>query len=302
MDALTVWTPHLPGGAAFDALLGWTLAFVALAGLCTVLGAAACLGRDPVARRMRGIAPRRPAGAGGGVTSARLRTRTAPGRRPVLLRFDVLLKPRVLSGAVGCGVFLGLWLLADRPPAAALVGTMACVYVGMVLPRRWLARRRAARREAVMRARPDALDLTVICVEAGLGLDAALVRVGEEIASVHPALAEEFATVSLALRAGKSRAEALSDFARRCAAPEASAVATLLVQAGRLGTGVAEGLRRLAEEMRDTQLLEVEETAHKMPVKLTIPLVVCILPALITVVLLPGIVTIVRDVLPNLGR
>lgn len=302
MEAWTLWSVISGGVGAVDALLVWSLAFVAGAGLCAVFGFAACFARDPVARRMRGLVPPSRARAGAAPGSVVLRRRTAPARRRGLPRLGLQKAPRLVFATVGGGIFLGLWQIAALPPGAAIAAAAACVYLGLILPQRWLARRRTARRDAIVRGLPDALDMVVICVEAGLGLDAALTRVGVEVAPAQPELAEELGSISLALRAGQSRAEALQAFARRCAAPEASALATLLVQAGQLGTGVADGLRLLAEEMREARLLEAEEIAHALPVKLTIPLVVCILPALITVVLLPGIVTIVRDILPSLGR
>lgn len=283
------------GTASADTVLAWTLVFVALAALSGVLGLAACFASDPVARRLRGLAARREAAP----ASAALRRRAArPSRMPMLAP---LRGPRLLPALIGCALTFVLWRTTAVSPGAAVAAAALGVYGGLILPRRWLARRRAARRDAVLHGLPDALDMMVVCVEAGMGLDAALARVGTEVAPAHPALGEAFAAISRALRAGRSRAEALHEFARRTGAREASAFAALLAQAGQLGTGVAEGLRVLAEEMREARLLDAEERAHGLPVKLTIPLVVCILPALIAVVLLPGIVTIVRDVLPHLG-
>ena len=104
------------------------------------------------------------------------------------------------------------------------------------------------------------------------------------------------------LRAGKARDAVLRDFARRTGLPELASFATLLIQSETLGTGIARTLRAQGEEMRAARMLRAEERAHTLPVKLTIPLVVCVLPAMIAVVLLPGMVALVRDILPNLGR
>lgn len=169
-------------------------------------------------------------------------------------------------------------------------------------PRRRWAWRRARHREALRLGFPDALDMMVLCAEAGLGLDAALNRVAAEIAPAHPAMGAELARIGRELRAGKERAAVLRGFARRAGLPEVESFATLLLQSEALGTGIARTLRVQAEEMRAMRLLRAEERAHTLPVKLTLPLVVCVLPAMIVVVLLPGALTIVRDVLPNLGH
>ena len=165
-----------------------------------------------------------------------------------------------------------------------------------------LAWRRTRHREALRLGFPDALDMMVLCAEAGLGLDAALNRVAVEIAPAHPAMGDELARIGRELRAGKERAVVLRGFARRAGLPEVESFATLLLQSEALGTGIARTLRVQAEEMRATRLLRAEERAHTLPVKLTLPLVVCVLPAMIVVVLLPGALSILRDVLPNLGH
>jgi tight adherence protein C len=146
------------------------------------------------------------------------------------------------------------------------------------------------------------LDMMVVCVEAGLGLDAALNRVAVEIAQAHPPIAAELTQIGRELRAGRERGAVLRNFAHRAGLTEIASFATLLIQSEALGTGIARSLRVQAEEMRANRMLRAEEQAHTLPVKLTIPLVFCILPAMIAVVLLPSAIAIVRDILPNLGR
>ena len=107
--------------------------------------------------------------------------------------------------------------------------------------------------------------------------------------------------VSLELRAGKSRMDALRNMAERVDIEELNSFITLLIQSDQLGTSMAQTLRVYAEEMRVKRMLRAEEMAHKLPVKLVVPLVTCILPAMITAVLLPAMIRIIRDVLPNLG-
>ena len=214
--------------------------------------------------------------------------------------------------------FLTQLLLASAVPAAAFgvtptlfVGTtiwlgaglaIALSGVGLALPHLWLARRIGHRQRTIAESFPDALDMMVVCVEAGLGLDAALARVGAQMTAVHPLLSAELERVTLELRAGKSRDDALRNFAARVSLPEVASFVTLLVQSEALGVGIAQTLRAHADDMRANRLLRAEEMAHKLPVKLTIPLVLCLLPAMLVAVLLPGMLTIARTVLPGLGQ
>jgi len=195
----------------------------------------------------------------------------------------------------------GIWRAVARPRGHGVLRRRGGG-AAAVLPGRWRSRRAGRYRRAIARGFPDALDMMVVCVEAGLGLDAALSRVGGQIAPAHPLLAAELALVALELLAGKSREAALRACAARTGVAEIASFATLLIQSDALGSGIAQTLRVQAEEMRAARMLRAEEMAHTLPVKLTIPLVACILPAMIAVVLLPGIITIVRDVLPGLGR
>ena len=183
-----------------------------------------------------------------------------------------------------------------------IIYTAVCAFIGIFLPRIWVSHRIDQRKLQYTEAFPDALDMLVVCVEAGLGLDAAITRVGEKISRAHPLLAEQFAMVALELRAGKSRADALRNMAQRVDIDELNSFVTLLIQSDQLGTSVAQTLRVYAEEMRVKRMLKAEEMAHKLPVKLVVPLVTCVLPAMITVVLLPAMIRIIRDVLPNLGN
>jgi tight adherence protein C len=172
---------------------------------------------------------------------------------------------------------------------------------GLYLPSIWLARRISHRQRAIAEGFPDALDMMVVCVEAGLGLDAAFNRVGAELTRAHPALATQLALVSLELRAGKSRADALRNFAERIGIDEISSFVTLMIQSDALGTSVAQTLTVHADEMRVKRTMRAEELAHKLPVKLTVPLILFILPCMMTVILLPGIISIIRTLLPALA-
>ncbi len=181
-----------------------------------------------------------------------------------------------------------------------LLVPLALCLVGLYLPSFWLSRRIASRQRAIREGFPDALDMMVVCVEAGLGLDAAFNRVGSELVRSHPALATQFALVSLELRAGKSRADALRNLGERVGLDDVTGFVTLLIQSDELGTSISQALTVHADEMRNKRMMRAEELAHKLPVKLTIPLIVFILPCMVTVILLPGIIGVMRVILPAL--
>ncbi|MEO3429569.1 type II secretion system F family protein [Pelagibius sp. CAU 1746] len=181
-----------------------------------------------------------------------------------------------------------------------LLVPLALCIVGLYLPSFWLSRRIASRQRAIREGFPDALDMMVVCVEAGLGLDAAFNRVGSELVRAHPALATQFALVALELRAGKTRSDALRNLGDRVGLDDVTGFVTLLIQSDELGTSISQALSVHADEMRNKRMMRAEELAHKLPVKLTIPLIVFILPCMITVILLPGIIGIMRIILPAL--
>lgn len=174
--------------------------------------------------------------------------------------------------------------------------------VGIYLPYRYIEAKLVGRKRSIENGFPDALDMLVVCVEAGLGMDAALVRVGGQIETAHPVLAEQFSIVALELRAGKSREEALRNLATRTGVADVSNFVTLLIQSEALGADLSQTLKVQADEMRNKRMMRAEETAAKLPVKLTLPLVLCILPAMFAVVLGPGLINIARNVLPHLGN
>jgi tight adherence protein C len=139
---------------------------------------------------------------------------------------------------------------------------------------------------------PDAMDMLVVCVEAGLGVDAAIVRVAQEIGNSHPELATELHLVSLELRAGKTRQQALHALGDRTGVTQVKSLVALLVQAEHFGTSIARALREHAVEMRNVRMQTAREKASKLPVKLIFPLVFFILPALFLVILAPAAIRI----------
>lgn len=182
---------------------------------------------------------------------------------------------------------------------AYIIGSISAV-TGLYLPNIYISRRGAHRRRALMNGFPDALDLMLVCVEAGLGIDAAFTKVGSEMVRSHPLIAEMLATVSLELRAGRSREEALMRMANRAGITEIRAFVTLLIQSEKLGSSIGQTLRVYASEMRERRRMRAEEKAHKLPVLLSIPLVTCMLPTMIGVLMVPAIIRVVRQLMPAL--
>jgi tight adherence protein C len=166
--------------------------------------------------------------------------------------------------------------------------------IGMYLPTVWVSRRTASRQLACREGFPDALDMLLVSVEAGLGLDAAINRVGAEIGTAYPILGEHFRRVGAELRAGKSREAALRGMSDAIGIEEVGSLVTLLVQSDMLGTSIAQALRVHADDMRIKRMLKAEEKAHMLPVKMTVPLILGILPPLVLVILTPAIIRFLR--------
>jgi tight adherence protein C len=177
-----------------------------------------------------------------------------------------------------------------------LVGLAA---LGYFLPNAFLQQRIAHRKREIFESFPDALDLMTVCVEAGLGLDAALSRVGNEMRLKSAPLAEELHLVTLELRAGNTRERALRNLALRTGVEEIDTLVAMLVQADRFGTTVADSLRVHSDSLRTKRRLRAEEAAAKIPVKLLFPLIFCIFPSMLLVLLGPAFISVYRVLLPT---
>jgi tight adherence protein C len=198
---------------------------------------------------------------------------------------------------------LGLyWFSGSSPSLMRLYFTvMITSLLGLYLPTVFIRARADRRQREILNAFPDALDLMLVCVEAGLGLEAAFARVGMELTTSHPLLAEQIGMVVLELRAGRSREDALRRMADRAGTDEIRAFATLLIQSTKLGSSVSQTLRTYAAEMRERRRMRAEEKAHRLPVLISIPLVACMLPVMIGVLMLPAAIRVVRSVLPAMS-
>ena len=185
--------------------------------------------------------------------------------------------------------------LVMKPSVPVALGAAGVGYVlaGVVLAR--LAKRRQHR---IRLSLPDALDLLVVSVEAGLGLDQALQRVGDELAFAHPELSEDLKLINLELRAGKPRAEALHNLADRTGVDDLASLVAVLVQTDKFGTSVAQSLRVQSEVLRTKRRQRAEEAAAKTGVKMVFPLVICIFPAIWVVTIGPAAIKFVQILMP----
>jgi tight adherence protein C len=181
-----------------------------------------------------------------------------------------------------------------------LFGSMLAL-MGLYLPNLLVTAKADRRKEAVNNGFPDCLDLMLVCVEAGLGLEAAMDRVGRQMIHSHPLVSELLSYATLRLRAGARRDEALRKMGDASGVAEVRSFATLLIQSDKLGTSIGDTLRVYADEMREKRRLRAEEKAHRLPVLISIPLVVCMLPTMIGVLMLPGAVRIVRELMPAMA-
>jgi tight adherence protein C len=218
---------------------------------------------------------------------ASLRTRLANaghrGNAPV----DLYLAARVLTPLLAL-------IAGSLSPYNRMFCMLALPAIGYLLPDMVLQRMVLQRREKMRRSIPDAVDLLVICVDAGLGIDQALLRVSRDLASSHPEIAEEFVHVNREQRAGRPRIEAWREMAERVNLPEILAFANMLTQTERFGTPISRALRTFSDQIRERRRQAAEEAAAKTTVKIIFPLVLFIFPSIFIVLLGPAILSIAR--------
>ncbi len=171
---------------------------------------------------------------------------------------------------------------------------------GFYLPDLWLTIKTNIRKEKLLEGVPDALDLLVVCVEAGMGLDAAINRVADETKLTNPILSDELKLLNLELRAGKSRQDALRNLALRTNIDAMNSLVTLLIQTDKFGTSVAKALRVFSDSFRTQRYQKAEEFAAKMPVKLVFPLILFIFPSLFVIIVGPAAIRIYENIFPRL--
>lgn len=205
-----------------------------------------------------------------------------------------------IKGTAATDIFFASQFLVPAAGAVAgsLIGTNTLAYVlglgalGYIAPNMWLNWKTSRRRKRIRRSIPDSLDLMVICVDAGLGLDQALLRVGGELGVSYPDIQEEFLQVNREQRAGRPRLEAWQNLADRTQIEEFTAFVSMLAQTDRFGTPIIRALTRLAEDIRTKRKQHAEEAAAKTKIKIIFPLVLCIFPCIFIVLLAPAILSI----------
>jgi len=187
--------------------------------------------------------------------------------------------------------------LPDNPVMKVALMISGCA-AGWILPRFLLEKRVAKRQEALRLSLPDMLDLLVVSVEAGLGLDQAIQHVSRELMVSHPQLSEELSLVTLEMRAGKRRSDALRNLAERTGEPEIAKLVAILIQNDRFGTSMGESLRTHSDFLRTRRRQEAEERAGKVGVKLVFPIFFFILPSILVVAAGPGLLQIFKYLFP----
>jgi tight adherence protein C len=214
---------------------------------------------------------------------------------------------KILYGSkVACGILLpvltGLAISNFNTDSGnKFATTLAAAAVGFFGPNEYVRRMAARRQHQIARGLPNALDLLVVCVESGLGLDQAILQVSKELDKAHPEISEEFGFMTLELKAGKRRVEALRNLSERTGVDDLKKLVAVLIQADRFGTGIAQSLRAHADFMRVQARQVAEEKAAKLGVKLIFPIFFCILPSLFVVAVGPVVMKIMRELIPMMN-
>lgn len=200
---------------------------------------------------------------------------------------------KFILGLIGLALGLGFILLrgGDEPPSTIMmiVPIMVPTLLGYYAPIYWVNKRRAERQEQIAQGFPDALDMLLICTEAGQSMDQSIARVAKELHAGYPALAEEFETVSFETKAGKDRLEVLRDMGERCGNADIRSFVTVLIQSATYGTSTADALRVYAAEMRDKRVMLAEEKANVLPTKLTLGTMMFTVPPLLIILVGPSV-------------
>ncbi len=297
-------------------ILLWSLAlFLVLTGTLYLLGVKVWLGSNTLIERVSGQGWQAAEGAhpslsfrdvlqkmGNAVPASAADLKTVQ-RRLVRAGFRVSGAHKVFYGVkVGLAVVLpavvGLISLRVDLGENQMLAVGAAAGFGFFAPGRVLEMLVKRRQKQLRRGLPNALDLMVVCVESGLGLDQAMMQVSQELQNAHPEISQELAIVNLEMRHGKRRADALRNLAERTGVDDLKKLTAVLIQADRFGTSIGQSLRNHSDYMRTTYRQDAETRAAKIGIKLVFPIFFCILPALFVVTVGPVVVKIMRDLLP----
>ncbi len=193
-----------------------------------------------------------------------------------------------LVGLVG-GVIYVNFLGQDLDTQKMIMYTLGPGFAGYYMPQYWITKRVEKRKEEITQGFPDALDMLLVCVEAGQSLDQAITRVAGELRASFPALAQEFLVVSYEMKAGKDKVTVLQDMGERCGVQDVASFVTVLVQSASFGTSIADALRVYASEMRDKRVMRAEEAANKLPTKMTLATMMLTVPPLLIILVGPSV-------------
>jgi tight adherence protein C len=191
---------------------------------------------------------------------------------------------------------------SQADPGNKVIAVLAALVAGFFGPNEYVRMAAKRRQKQIHRGLANALDLMVVCVESGLGLDQAILQVAKELDKAHPEITEEFSIVNLELKAGKRRAESLRNLADRTGVEDLKKLVAVLIQADRFGTGISQSLRAHSDYMRVQARQVAEEKAAKLGVKLVFPIFFCILPSLFVVTVGPVAMKIIRELLPMMNN
>ncbi|RME14708.1 MAG: type II secretion system F family protein [Alphaproteobacteria bacterium] len=199
-------------------------------------------------------------------------------------------------GALVLGVAYAVLKSTTGEPStqATILSILIPGAVGYMAPKYWVTRRVAERQEQIINGFPDALDMMLVCIEAGQSLDQAIIRVAKEIRAGFPALADEFEIVSYEMKAGKDRVQVLRDMAERAGVPDVASFVTVLIQSTTFGTSIAEALRVYAGEMRDKRVMRAEEKANTLPTKMTLATMMLTVPPLLIILIGPSVYNVYK--------
>lgn len=214
----------------------------------------------------------------------------------------ILYGAKAALGVAFPAITTALVIGSETDPSNKFVAILIAAAVGFFGPNEFVRRKATRRQKEIARGLPNTLDLMVVCVESGLGLDQAILQVSKELEHAHPEISEEFGMVNLELKAGKRRIEALRNLSERTGVEDLKKLVAVLIQADRFGTGVAQSLRAHADFMRIQARQIAEEKAAKLGVKLIFPIFFCILPSLFVVTVGPVAMKIVRELVPMMNN
>jgi len=195
-------------------------------------------------------------------------------------------------GALVLGVIYYLLFIAggqDVTTQKTLMYILGPGLVGYMAPKYWVTKRQQQRQQQIQDGFPDALDMMLVCIEAGQSLDQSIIRVANEIRPSFPALADEFQLVSFEIKAGKDKSTVLRDMGERCGVQDVSSFVTVLIQSATFGTSIADALRVYASEMRDKRVMRAEEAANKLPTKMTLVTMTLTVPPLLIILVGPSV-------------